>query len=297
MKSFIFKTIGQLFHRIKDYWTLDSLNLNQPNETQNITASNLQPPELPKIAEEEQEPVPQGLPAEMLAEMDRKTNEELLQPDSHTPDLYTLLSAMTTLSQEVKLQGRAFRGLEEKLSGVAEIPGVVQKTLDENEKSLQAATTLAEENRTLLQKRIDEARESAREDLLDLLLDLRDRLVRGRSAALAHLKQIDSVKPAGWFRRWRKPSSPSGLREATLALEKGYSLSIDRLEESLREFGITEFNCSGKTFDPVMMKAVDIEDREDVPAGTVLEVYRPGYERNGQMYRLPEVKVSRNNKI
>jgi molecular chaperone GrpE (heat shock protein) len=41
------------------------------------------------------------------------------------------------------------------------------------------------------------------------------------------------------------------------------------------------------------MNAIDLEESEAVPDGTVLEVYRSGYEWNGEVFRPAQVKVSR----
>jgi molecular chaperone GrpE (heat shock protein) len=41
------------------------------------------------------------------------------------------------------------------------------------------------------------------------------------------------------------------------------------------------------------MTAVDIEETESVPEGTVVEVYRNGFEWNNEVYRTAQVKVAR----
>jgi molecular chaperone GrpE len=41
------------------------------------------------------------------------------------------------------------------------------------------------------------------------------------------------------------------------------------------------------------MTAVDVEAVDSVPEGTVVEVYRNGYEWNGEVYRTAQVKVAR----
>jgi molecular chaperone GrpE len=41
------------------------------------------------------------------------------------------------------------------------------------------------------------------------------------------------------------------------------------------------------------MKAVDLLETSEVPENTVLEVYRRGYEWNGEVFRVAEVKVAR----
>src|SRR6266566_3844153 len=82
-------------------------------------------------------------------------------------------------------------------------------------------------------------------------------------------------------------------RETAVALEKGYALSLDRLDEVLHQLEVTEVPCQGRPFDPRYMQAVDLEETNQVPEGTVVEVYRVGYEWKGQTFRLAQVKVSR----
>jgi molecular chaperone GrpE (heat shock protein) len=41
------------------------------------------------------------------------------------------------------------------------------------------------------------------------------------------------------------------------------------------------------------MTAVEIEETDAVPEGTVVEIYRNGYEWEGEVYRPAQVKVAR----
>src|SRR2546430_1500318 len=61
----------------------------------------------------------------------------------------------------------------------------------------------------------------------------------------------------------------------------------------LHQLEVTEIPCQGRPFDPRYMQAVDLEETNQVPEGTVVEVYRVGYEWKGQTFRLAQVKVSR----
>ena len=45
-------------------------------------------------------------------------------------------------------------------------------------------------------------------------------------------------------------------------------------------------------FDPRRMNAIDRQELSDVPEGTVLQVYRSGYEWNGEVFRTAQVKVA-----
>ena len=76
------------------------------------------------------------------------------------------------------------------------------------------------------------------------------------------------------------------------ALTKGYELSIERLDQALGEWNAHEIRCQGEIFDPKRMNAIDREESREAPEGTVLEVYRSGYEWNGELYRPAQVKVA-----
>jgi molecular chaperone GrpE (heat shock protein) len=51
--------------------------------------------------------------------------------------------------------------------------------------------------------------------------------------------------------------------------------------------------CKGLIFDPQRMTAIEIEKTHTVEEGTVLEIYRNGYEWEGEVYRPAQVKVAR----
>ena len=81
--------------------------------------------------------------------------------------------------------------------------------------------------------------------------------------------------------------------EATAALVRGYELGIERLDQTLDEFNAREIQCQGESFDPRRMNAIESMESDEVPPGTVIEVYRSGYEWNGEVFRPAQVKVSR----
>ncbi len=197
-------------------------------------------------------------------------------------DSYALWTAMTGLTQEIKLQGRAFQELNHTLAAQTE------KVADE----LRAVYADRERN---LQR---EAERRCRREILNALIDLRDRLGRGhesvRARELAIAAAKASARPGWWERLLRKPAVEDPLAtEALSALVRGYELGIERLDQTLDEFNAREIRCEGESFDPRRMNAIETEESGDVPSGTVLEVYRTGYEWNGEVFRPAQVKVSR----
>ncbi len=223
-----------------------------------------------------QEP-PSGIDASILEAITQglEANTEL----DRRCDSYALWSAMTALVQEVKLEGRAFKELTETLSTQAGRTGdELRAVYAERERDLQRET----ERRN-------------RREFLGALIDLRDRLARGLDPARAN--QTAETAPAGWYARLGISlgllDRPADSQAATIdALVKGYELGLDRLDQTLAEFNAREIECLGQPFDPRRMNAIDKEESATVPEGTVLEVYRSGYEWNGEVFRPAQVKVA-----
>ncbi|MBN2496270.1 MAG: nucleotide exchange factor GrpE [Deltaproteobacteria bacterium] len=107
--------------------------------------------------------------------------------------------------------------------------------------------------------------------LIELLLEIGAGLRRG----------LESVRAA------------DGREETISAIEAGYLMGLDRLDEELERLGLQELECAGRPFDPTRMRAVDVEERSDCAEGTVLDVYRTGYTLGGRVFREAEVKVAR----
>jgi hypothetical protein len=187
---------------------------------------------------------PQGIPAEFLAGDAASQNAPT--------DWYTMWAAMTALTQEVKLQGRAFKQLSENLAADAERRG--------------------------------------RKESLGALLEMRERLLRG----LDGVGGRDLLRPGFWdrifTRRWREVEHALGV---VRAMEEGYRLSLGYLDDLLFQFQIQPIECEGRQFDPRRMNAVDVEETDRAAEGTVLVVYRAGYEWNGELFRPAQVRVAK----
>jgi molecular chaperone GrpE len=233
------------------------------------------------------EEVPQGLKADLFSAL---ANGDPLPPlDSAAPrggcDLYSLWAAMIALTQEIRLQGRAFKQLNETLLRSA-------KSAEDSIVDQQAA----EEPRSGVAKVSPTSSRQPRKQEIDVLLDLRDRVERsGATARNAAEELAPSRLP--WLARWLGVGDGYArhAQEIVAALSGGLSLTVDTLDEALVACRISRIECQGRLFDPKRMTAVDIEQTPAVPEGTVVEVYRNGYEWNGEVYRTANVKVARNN--
>jgi hypothetical protein len=196
-------------------------------------------------------------------------------------DSYALWEAMTALTQEIKLQGRAFQELNRTLTAQPE------KIADE------LRAVYAERERTLRR----ETERRSRKDVLGALIDLRDRLARGRESVRIREEEIAAADRDGWLPRMLgrtfSRQSAGAAAAAVDALIRGYELGIERLDQTLDEFNAREIRCQGESFDPHRMNAIDSEESATVAPGTVIEVYRSGYEWDGEVFRPAQVKVSR----
>ena len=211
------------------------------------------------------EEAPQGITAELLSALATETGVSA----NGRCDLYSIWAAVTALTQEIKLQGRSFKQLSETLAPLADL-----------------APQLPEMHR--------EAQERARREMLDVLLDLRDRLGRGLEAARVSQAKMRESLESGWaVRLLARHKALRQALEAVSALKEGYTLSLDRLDEVLAQFDVRKIVCQGEPFDPGSMHAVDVEETEQAAEGTVVEVYRAGYEWKGEVYRPAQVKVAR----
>lgn len=240
---------------------------------------------------------PHGLDAEILSQLEADAPPGGDGPAGPDRDLFSLWSAVIALTQETKLQGREFKRLREGLSPVGQLPDSVRDVLSANEQALGAARDATRQIGRMHERQLREAAETARRQaessLLDVLLDVRDRLVRGAGSARLLLASGRAGK-GGWLGRlFGKAPAPGPADRAAEALLEGYSLSLAHLEDALAAMGISEICCASREFDPRRMTAVDVERNADAPDGTVVEVYRAGYEWHGRVYRPAEVKVAR----
>jgi molecular chaperone GrpE len=74
----------------------------------------------------------------------------------------------------------------------------------------------------------------------------------------------------------------------------GQQLLYERLLTALENAGVRQIETKGEAFDPARHRAVSVEIRDDVPAGTIVGEERKGYTLDGKILRYAEVIVARN---
>ncbi|MDZ7696860.1 MAG: nucleotide exchange factor GrpE [Deltaproteobacteria bacterium] len=242
------------------------------------------------------EPPLEGIDARVFSEL---TREDMFSGSSgEGTDWYSTWAAMTALTQEVRLQGRAFRDLTGKIEPLPALMTAVEEIKGQTDQALTEARQLTAQARDVFMQREKEIeRETVsrvRSEFLEVLIDMRERINTGLTATREAEETLREDKKTGWFgRRRRDKNQKHTAVEIMSSLKKGYELSMERLDETLAQHGLSEIPCRGRLFDPETMSAVDVEKRHDMPDGTVMAVYRTGYTMGDDVYRPAQVKVSR----
>lgn len=241
----------------------------------------------------------EGIAEELLSELEDRDSSGTVRPTDSKYDLYSTWSAITALTQEVKLQGRAFQHLSDKMEPMLGTGESINRLLEAHKETLSDVRRIAEEARAARTKRENElvldAQDRVRRGLISVLIDIRDRLIIGlRSVDKSHRK-LNEYRNSSLLAKifFNKSAGINHMVEIVSSLKKGYSLGLDRLDEVMQQLGIHEIICEGKPFDPRLMNVVDVEETLEAPDGMVLEVYRAGYMFNSEVLRPAQVKVVR----
>lgn len=241
----------------------------------------------------------EGVAAELLAELEGGKEAEAGVPGAGAYDLHSTWSALTALTQEVKLQGRAFKQLSDKMTPFDGLDATIGQLLAKHRESLGEARRIAEEGRADRRQRESElrlaVRDHARHEFIRLIVDIRDSLMIGLRSAAESRKTLKGHRSPSRLRSFfrNKPEVQKYQLDIVDSLTKGYQIGLDRMDESLQQLGVAEIQCVDKPFDPRTMNAVDIEETGEASDGTVLEIYRAGYMIDNDVLRPAEVKVAR----
>ena len=240
-----------------------------------------------------------GIDPELLSELEGESKAHGQDSSPNRNDVYSTWGAITALTQEVKLQGRAFRELSNGFGSFSELRASVDHLADAHKNAVADARGMAESAHSVLAGHKNdlkiEADVRARHEVVNVLLDTRERLIIGLKSTKESRQRLDGRGNPNWLQKWLSDKNQD-LKQAldiVASLEKGYNLGLDRLDETIQSFGVFEIPCEGKPFDPKVMTAVDMEERTDVSDGTVLEVFRTGYATDNEIIRAAEVKVAR----
>jgi molecular chaperone GrpE len=83
------------------------------------------------------------------------------------------------------------------------------------------------------------------------------------------------------------------MSEETKNWAMGFTMILEQLKEVLTSRGITPFTSKGEMFDPHRHEAVEAEETDAHPDGTILEEFLRGYIVNDRVLRPARVKVAK----
>ncbi len=181
------------------------------------------------------------------------------------PDLRELFAELAALRQEVRLQNREQSKAGRELAQAAaryDGAAALMKRREDDLAAFETRVSREAENRCL---------RSA--------LEVRNALVRGLEAAT-----VLRERP-GLFRR-----PPRGIR----GVAEGYEIALRRFDRMLSGFGVERLRTAGQPFDARTMHAAEVRRVAGVGSGMVVEELLSGYTRGGDILRLAEVAVNRN---
>jgi molecular chaperone GrpE len=225
-------------------------------------------------------------------------------PPTTEPDegLYRLVEEFTALRQEVKLQTKSSRGLEEQTQTLQSALEQALHALRSIEPKEAQAAFSAGKSLALALAELDEALDRGRQQTESVLAKLQADPINELSQRLAEFHARQS-----WLRRWLSAGyhravnamleklPPPGERAALLAaLVDGYRLVQKRLSQALQAEGIFRIDTVGQEVDPEQMIVLEVVEVDDQPAGLVHDEVRRGYTWKGRLLRYAEVRATRN---
>ena len=77
------------------------------------------------------------------------------------------------------------------------------------------------------------------------------------------------------------------------SVKNGFEMIVKNYEKLLTEEGVRKMNCEGEKFDPYKHESVIVEENNDLPDNTILEVIDKGYYLNNKVLKPARVKVSK----
>jgi molecular chaperone GrpE len=190
-------------------------------------------------------------------------NTEVAKPEV---DLFTLLSEMAMLKNEIRLESRQFKAMLEEMRKFGDV-------LSEQNERLNRDLERSREQVTL-------GKRQAERGLLLGLLDLRDRLQAGVDASLGRTSSF-------WARL-----AAAEVRFAD-SMAQGQALTLQRIDQLLSEYQVRPLEAIGLQLDPHLMRAVGVENLVDKPDGQVLREARRGFYHHGELLRAAEVIVNK----
>jgi molecular chaperone GrpE len=213
--------------------------------------------------------------------------------------LIDLVEEFTALRQELKLQTKSTRGLQEQTEALLPplrqaIEHIRSVAPREEQAAWTAGKPLAEGLATLgealarCRAEIERAASTTKAELHRVLMQALDEhhlsksWIDRRLSRRRHQQVRDLIAGA----------TASVRQDWFESLLEGFELIQNRLRRVMQSEGIEHIECLDRHVDPERMIVVDLADAPDRPSHTVVEVLRQGYAWRGRILRLAEVRAT-----
>lgn len=253
-----------------------------------------------------------GHPAESNGSLDRSASPLIADdapaiPPTAEAGLFQLAEEFTALRQELKLQTKSGRNLQEQTEQAVKALNQSLETIRTAEAQAVAAAKAAFKPReeALLESymNLDDALERGRQ----ALEAVRNKISRASAQPLLDQLDADYAKLGWWSRRLsagyhasaklavnRHSTNHSGPLDSVL---EGYQLIQNRVQKAMKAEDLERIPCEGLPVDLNSMTVVEALPEPGKTPGTVLKEVRRGYRWQGQIVRFAEVAVVANRSL
>jgi molecular chaperone GrpE len=237
-------------------------------------------------------------------------------PDNRAgPDLFTLLEQFTALRHEVNLQTRSARSQQEQNAAtLAELTKALDalqraradaagqrddhlrpllKTLIELHDALSVANREAQRVQDKVLPLLSEATASTEAEPPEIPTAVVPALARWLGVRGPDLSAVAAWRKRENDRAAQRRSGFEHVRKLLSSLTTGYTMSLQRVERSLKQHGLEPLPAAGLAFDPERMEAVEAVLDSGLPPGQVIDEVQRGYLWNGRLFRYAKVRVAK----
>lgn len=237
---------------------------------------------------------------EALADEDlADENLDQVSPETRAVGLFDVVESFTALRQEVKLQTKSSRTIQDCAASTIVSLEVAIDRMNQVESQERSAARSAvipliktmielseavERGRTVIERAADRITEETRRRFYNWLDEESGRESWWRRYFTRRLRRALESR---WDQQLKEIHQP--LCES---LVDGYRLMQQRLDRAMLEHEIRRIDCLGRPVDPHCMTVVGLKEDAGRPKGIVVEEVRPGYYWKTEVVRFAEVQAT-----
>lgn len=218
-----------------------------------------------------------------------------------TPDAVGLLdvvAAFTALRQDIKLQTKSVRGLQETAESATVAMQVAAGQFEsvetrEDEAARKVSVPMAESMADLYEAlhRMQDVMKRGQQRTLESIAESAE-LIRQTAREKPFWKRIFLLSFADELAKKSEQQFRAIQEPAIASLLEGLELVLRRLERAMRECELEPIKCLNRPVDVNGMTVLEAVETDEHPPGTVIGVVRDGYRYRGRILRFAEVRAT-----